>query len=71
MKDKFIFDESDDPLLYCDQYTLKADNNVTIQVYASEVCVTKWVKDEGSHHLGSFKTLEDAMTQALQLASQQ
>jgi len=70
MKDKFIFEESDDPLLFCDQYTLKADNNVTIQVRGSKICVTKWVKEEGSYHIGSFKTLEEAMTVALNLEKQ-
>ena len=72
MKDKFIFEESDDPLSYDDQYTLKADKDISIQVSDSYICVNKWLKEEEAmHHLGSFKTLEEAMTQALQLASQQ
>ena len=46
MKDKFIFEESDDPLSYDDQYTLKADKNVSIQVSDIGFCVNKWVEEE-------------------------
>jgi len=71
MKDKFIFEESDDPLLYDDQYTLEANKNIYIQV-SNKFIVHKWVdEEEASYNIGSFSTLKDAMTQALQLASQQ
>ena len=71
MKDKFIFEESDDPLLCDDQYTLEANKNIYIQV-SSKFIVHKWVdEEEASYNIGSFSTLKDAMTQALQLASQQ
>ena len=66
MKDKFIFEESDDPLSYDDEYTLKADKNVSIQVSDIGFCVNKWVEEEEAmHHIGIFKTLNDAMEQAL------
>ena len=66
MKAKFIFEKSDDPLMYDDQYTLKEDKNISIQVSDSYICVNKWVeKEETLYHLGSFKNLKDAMEQAL------
>ena len=66
MEDKFIFEKSDDPQMYDDQYTLKEDKNISIQVSDNYMCVNKWVEEEETmYHLGSFKTLKDAMDQAL------
>ena len=70
MKDKFIFEESDDPLLYDDQYTLEANKNIYIQV-SNKFIVHKWVdEEEASYNIGSFNTLKDAMTQALDIQAQ-
>ena len=70
MRDKFIFEESDDPFLCDDQYTLEANKNIYIQV-SDEFIVHKWVdEEEASYNIGSFKTLKEAMTQALQLEEQ-
>jgi len=63
---EFIFEKSDDPQMYDDQYTLRADKNISIQVSDEFICVNKWVEEEETmYHLGSFKTLMDAMDQAL------
>ena len=70
MKNKFIFEESDDPLLYDDQYTLEANKNIYIQV-SNKFIVHRWVdEEEASYNIGSFSTLKDAMTQALDIQAQ-
>ena len=70
MKDKFIFEGSDDPLLYDDQYTLEANKNIYIQV-SDKFIVYRWVdEEEASYNIGSFSTLKDAMTQALDIQAQ-
>ena len=72
MKDKFIFEESDDPLMYDDQYILKSDKNITIQLNDNYIHVNKWVEEEEAmYHLGSFKCLREAMEQAFILGEKQ
>ena len=79
MRDKFIFEEGefywgdvknsehykDDPLVYDDMYILKANQNIFIQV-SDKYVVHKSPKEEvTSSVMGTFNTLEGAMTHAL------
>tara|TARA_R100000654_G_C2585674_1_gene112324 strand:- start:14 stop:277 length:264 start_codon:yes stop_codon:yes gene_type:complete len=70
-KNAFIYEESDDPFMYDDQYILKANKNIYIQVsdsamYLHKYIVNKWVeKKEASYHLGEFDGLEEAMIKAI------
>ena len=67
LKDKFIFEESDDPCMYDDQYTLRANENISIQV-SDKYIVNRWAEEEEtSYHEGQFNTLKDAMIKALHL----
>ena len=64
-KNAFIYEESDDPCMYDDQYTLKANKNIYIQV-SNKYIVNKWVeKEEASYHIGEFDTLKEAMIKAI------
>ena len=63
--DKFVFEESDEPELTDDQYFLKANKNIYIQV-SDKYIVNKWVeKEEASYHIGEFDTLNEAMIKAI------
>ena len=69
--DKFVFEKSDEPEMYDDQYTLKANENIYIQV-SGKYIVHKWVEEEEtSYHMGAFDSFEDAMIKALQLEKEQ
>lgn len=62
---KFVFEESDEPELTDDQYVLKANKNIYIQV-SDKYIVNKWVeKEEASYHIGEFDTLKEAMIKAI------
>ena len=79
MKDKFIFEEGDfywgdvrssehyvdDPLVYDDLYILKANQNIFIQVSDKYVVHKSVEEKETSSVMGTFKTLNGAMTHVL------
>lgn len=68
MKILFDFIPADDPQLVDDEWTLKANPNITIQVcgYAGGYAVNEFNPDEGlmTDH-GVFKTLKAAVAKAL------
>ena len=69
-KNAFIYEESDEPEMYDDQYTLKANKNIYIQV-SDKYIVHKWVeKEEACYHIGEFNSLDDAFKKAIEIDNQ-
>ena len=67
---KFVFEESDEPELTDDEYVLKANKNIYIQV-SDKYIVNKWVeKEEASYHIGEFNSLDDAFKKAIEIDNQ-
>ena len=64
-KNDFIYEESDDPCICDDQYILKYNKNIYIQV-SDKYIVQKWVeKDQSSYLKGEFNCLNKAFKKAI------
>lgn len=62
---QFKFQESDDPCMYDDQYILKADENIYIQV-SDKYIVNEYVEEEQSSYFkGEFISLNEAFKRAV------
>jgi hypothetical protein len=71
MKTLFTFEASDDPQLVDDQWVLKSNPDITIQVcgYAGGYAVNQFNKAEGwMEDYGIFKSLKSAVDKALSVA---
>lgn len=70
-KTLFTFEESQDPSVEDDQWVLKSNPTITIQVcpYAGGYAVNEFNEEEGMmYDHGMFKTLKSAAVKALEVA---
>lgn len=68
MKDLFIFEESDEPMLYDDQYVLRSNKDITIQCCEDGMySVNKWFPEVEGMSCDEVDNLNDAFKLALSL----